>query len=94
VSETPERVPTPGNAVLLTLVGGIALSLVLTVLAGATAGGILLGVDLAVAATLRLVLPVRVAGALAVRSRGLDVAMLLVLAVACLVLAGLVPTPV
>jgi hypothetical protein len=94
VSDTPERVPTPGNAVLLTLVGGIGLALVLTVLVGPTPGGVLLGVDLAVAAVLRLVLPVRIAGALAVRSRGLDVAVLLVLAVSCLVLAGLVPTPV
>ncbi|PRY13388.1 DUF3017 domain-containing protein [Kineococcus rhizosphaerae] len=89
-----ERVPTPGNAVLLTLVGGIALALGLTLVAGPTPGGVLLGADLAVAAVLRLVLPVRVAGALAVRSRGVDVAILLVLAVSCLVLAGLVPTPV
>ncbi|WP_432542712.1 DUF3017 domain-containing protein [Kineococcus sp. SYSU DK002] len=91
---TTERVPTPGNAVLLTLVGGIVLALVLTLLAGPTPGGVLLGADLAVAAVLRLVLPVRVAGALAVRSRGLDVAILVVLAVSCLVLAGVVPTPV
>ncbi|MEZ0165097.1 DUF3017 domain-containing protein [Kineococcus sp. LSe6-4] len=89
-----ERVPTPGNAVLLTLVGGIVVALVLTLLAGPVAGGFLLGADLAVAAVLRLVLPVRIAGALAVRSRGVDVAMLLVLAVSCLVLAGVVPTPV
>ncbi|WP_432561924.1 DUF3017 domain-containing protein [Kineococcus sp. SYSU DK003] len=94
MSTAPERVPPPGNAVLLTLVGGIALALALTLLAGPTPGGILLGADLAVAAVLRLVLPVRIAGALAVRSRALDVAVLLVLAVSCLVLAGLVPTPV
>jgi hypothetical protein len=54
---------------------------------------VLLGADLAVAAVLRLVLPVRVAGSLAVRSRPVDVGILLVLAVSCLVLAGLVPTP-
>ena len=89
----PERVPTPGNAVLLTLVGGIVAALGLTLLAGPTPGGVLLGADLAVAAVLRLVLAVRVAGGLAVRSRPVDVAMLLVLAVSCLVLAGLVPTP-
>ncbi|MEZ0492729.1 DUF3017 domain-containing protein [Kineococcus sp. TBRC 1896] len=90
----PERVPAPGNAVLLTLVGGIVVALGLTLLAGPVAGGLLLGADLAVAAVLRLVLPVRIAGALAVRSRGIDVAMLLVLAASCLVLAGVVPTPV
>ncbi|GAA0300561.1 DUF3017 domain-containing protein [Kineococcus aurantiacus] len=89
-----ERVPTPGNAVLLALVGGIALALLVTLLAGPAPGGVLLGADLAVAAVLRLVLPVRVAGALAVRSRAVDVAVLLVLAVSCLVLAGVVPTPV
>ena len=89
-----ERVPTPGNAVLLTLVGGIVVALGLTLLAGPTVGGVLLGTDLAVAAVLRLVLPVRIAGALAVRSRAVDVAMLLALAVSCLVLAGVVPTPV
>jgi hypothetical protein len=89
-----ERVPGPGNAVLLTLVGGIVAALALTLLAGPTVGGVLLGTDLAVAAVLRLVLPVRIAGSLAVRSRGVDVAMLLVLAVSCLVLAGVVPTPV
>ncbi|MFD0482834.1 DUF3017 domain-containing protein [Kineococcus sp. GCM10028916] len=93
MTQAPERVPTPGNAVLLTLVGGVVLALGLTLLAGPTSGGMLLGADLAVAAVLRLVLPVRVAGSLAVRSRPVDVAILLVLAVACLVLAGLVPTP-
>nr|WP_281372982.1 DUF3017 domain-containing protein [Kineococcus aurantiacus] len=76
------------------MVGGIALALLVTLLAGPAPGGVLLGADLAVAAVLRLVLPVRVAGALAVRSRAVDVAVLLVLAVSCLVLAGVVPTPV
>ena len=76
----------------MTLVAGIGLALVLTVLAGPTTGGLLLGADLAVAAVLRLVLPVRIAGALAVRSRAVDVAVLLVLAVACGLLAGLVPS--
>ena len=74
--------------------GGIVAALVLTMLVGPTPGGILLGADLAIAAVLRLVLPVRIAGALAVRSRAVDVGVLLVLAVSCLVLAGLVPTPV
>ncbi|NAZ75090.1 DUF3017 domain-containing protein [Kineococcus sp. T13] len=89
----PERVPPQGNAVLATLVAGLVAALVLTWFTGPTAGGILLGADLAVAAVLRLVLPVRIAGALAVRSRAVDVAVLLVLALSCIALAGIVPTP-
>lgn len=73
------------------LVGGVVLALVLTVVAGPTPGAIVLGADLAVAAVLRLVLPVRVAGALVVRSRPLDVGVLTVLAVACLGLAWTLP---
>ncbi|WP_432548849.1 DUF3017 domain-containing protein [Kineococcus sp. SYSU DK004] len=85
---TPRR---PGAAVLGALVAGAALALLVTVVAGATAGGIVLAADLALAAVLRLVLPVRVAGALAVRSRAVDVAVLLVLAAGCAGLAWLLP---
>ncbi|WP_432572912.1 DUF3017 domain-containing protein [Kineococcus sp. SYSU DK005] len=88
---TPGRVPPAGGAVLGALVGGAGLALLLTLLAGPVAGGLLLGADLAVAAVLRLVLPVRVAGALAVRSRAVDTAVLLVLAAACAVLAWSLP---
>jgi len=91
VADPVERVPPPGNAVLAALVAGAGLALVLTWLAGPTAGGVVLGADLATAAVLRLVLPVRVAGALAVRSRPVDVLVLLVLAVACTSLAWVLP---
>jgi hypothetical protein len=91
VADPVERVRPPGNAVLTALVAGAALALALTWLAGPTAGGVVLGVDLATAAVLRLVLPVRVAGALAVRSRPVDVLVLLVLAVACTSLAWVLP---
>ncbi|MGI4895204.1 MAG: DUF3017 domain-containing protein [Janthinobacterium lividum] len=87
----PERVSPPGNAVLATLVAGIALALIVTVLIGPSTGGLLLGVDLVIGAILRLVLPTRVAGSLVVRSRGVDVGVLLVLAVACLTLAWALP---
>ncbi|MFB9377294.1 DUF3017 domain-containing protein [Kineococcus gynurae] len=83
----------PATAVLLALLGGVALALLTTWVAGPTAGGLLLAADLAVAAVLRLVLPVRVAGALAVRSRGVDVTTLLVLAVLCAALASVLPLP-
>ncbi|WP_205709478.1 DUF3017 domain-containing protein [Kineococcus siccus] len=91
MADGPERVRPPGNAVLVALVAGAGLALVLTWFAGPTAGGVVLGADLAAAAVLRLVLPVRVAGALAVRSRPVDVLVLLVLAVACTSLAWVLP---
>jgi hypothetical protein len=91
VADPVERVRPPGNAVLAALVAGVGLALALTWVAGPTAGGVVLGADLATAAVLRLVLPVRVAGALAVRSRPVDVLVLLVLAVACTSLAWLLP---
>ncbi|NAZ84974.1 DUF3017 domain-containing protein [Kineococcus indalonis] len=83
--------PPAGGAVLGALVAGAGLALVLTLLAGPVAGGLVLGADLAVAAVLRLVLPVRVAGALAVRSRAVDTAVLLVLAAACAALSWSLP---
>lgn len=91
VADPVERVRPPGNAVLAALVAGVGLALALTWIAGPTAGCVVLGVDLATAAVLRLVLPVRVAGALAVRSRPVDVLVLLVLAVACTSLAWVLP---
>ncbi len=83
--------PPAGAAVLGAVAAGALLALVLTVLAGPVTGGLVLGADLAVAAVLRLVLPVRAAGALAVRSRALDTAVLLVLAAACAALAWSLP---
>ncbi|WP_432496226.1 DUF3017 domain-containing protein [Kineococcus auxinigenes] len=88
---TPQRVPPPGGAVLGALVAGALLALLLTVVTGPVAGGLLLGADLAVAAVLRLVLPVRVAGALAVRSRAVDTTVLLVLAATCTALTLSLP---
>ena len=82
----------PRDGLLLALVAGVVVALVVTVLAGPRAGGIVLGVDLLAAAGMRLVLPVRVVGALAVRARGVDVLVLLALAAACAGLAWVVPT--
>ena len=56
-------------------------------------GALLIGAALALAALLRLVLPVRRSGLLVVRSRRLDVAVLLGLGTALLVLASSVPEP-
>ena len=56
--------------------------------ASASLAGLLLAILLGVLAVLRAVLPVRAVGALAVRSRGLDVAVLLVLAISLAVLSS------
>ena len=56
-------------------------------------GALLVGGALALAAVLRLVLPVRRSGLLVVRSRRLDVSVLLGLGTALLVLASSVPEP-
>lgn len=55
------------------------------------AGALVVGTGVVLAAGLRLVLPARQAGLLAVRSRRLDVAFLLLVGAALLVLASSVP---
>ena len=62
----------------LIALGGI---LVVGVISSAALSGLLLAILLVVLAVLRAVLPIRAVGALAVRSRGLDVAVLLLLAI-------------
>ena len=71
--------------VALCALGGI---LVVGVVSSASLAGLLLAILLGVLAVLRAVLPVRAVGALAVRSRGLDVAVLLVLAISLAVLSS------
>lgn len=68
----------------LCALGGIV---ILGVLVSVPAAGMLLAVLLGTLAVLRAVLPVRSVGAIAVRSRGLDVAVLLVLAITIAVLS-------
>ena len=68
----------------LCALGGIV---VLGVLYSAALAGLLLAVLLGILAVLRAALPVRAVGALAVRSRGLDVAVLLLLAISLGVLS-------
>ncbi|WP_245822910.1 DUF3017 domain-containing protein [Brachybacterium avium] len=69
----------------LCALGGVV---VLGAVFSAAAAGLLLAVLLGVLGILRAVLPVRAVGALAVRSRGLDVAVLLVLAISLAVLSS------
>lgn len=56
-------------------------------------GAFALGVSLLLGAGLRIALPVRTAGWLAVRTRGLDAALLLGLGFAVVVLANTIPRP-
>ena len=56
-------------------------------------GAFAIGLALLLAAGLRLALPVRTAGWLAVRTRGLDAAMLLALGFAVVALANTIPRP-
>ena len=76
------------QAVLAVALCALGVIVVLGVLVSASLAGVLLAGLLGVLAILRAVLPVRSVGALAVRSRGLDVAVLLLLAVALGVLSA------
>ena len=86
----PDRVrQLPLGVVLVVVAAGLAV--------GATGawrpGASLIGLGVLLAGALRLVLPVRRAGLLVVRSRRLDASMLLALGAALLVLASSVPQP-
>jgi hypothetical protein len=78
---------------LLLVLAVVAVGLVLGALMRWRAGSLVLGAGMVLAALLRLVLPARRSGLLVVRSRRLDVAVLLVLGAALLVLASSVPVP-
>jgi len=76
------------QAVLVVALCALAAVVVVGVLVSASLAGAMLAGLLGVLAILRAVLPVRTVGALAVRSRGLDVAVLVLLAVALGVLSS------
>ncbi|WP_422115384.1 DUF3017 domain-containing protein [Brachybacterium sp. UNK5269] len=76
------------QAVLTTALAALAGVVGIGVLVSAPLAGVLLAALLVVLAGLRAVLPVRAVGALAVRSRGFDVAVLLGLALTIGVLTG------
>jgi hypothetical protein len=79
---------------LLVVVGGVLVGLVVAALGEATwrVGCLLVGASLGVGAVLRFALPSREAGLLQVRGKAFDIAVLVILAVAVIVLAMLVPT--
>lgn len=76
------------QAVLTVALCALAGIIAVGVLASAALAGVLLAALLGILAVLRAVLPLRVVGALAVRSRGHDVAVLLLLAVSLAVLSS------
>ena len=77
----------------LTVLGVAAIGLVLAAAVDWQLGSFVLGLALLVAAGLRLALPPRSAGWLAVRTRGLDAALLMVLGFAVMALANTIPRP-
>jgi hypothetical protein len=78
---------------LIVVLAVVAAGLVLGTLDRWRVGAGVLGVAVVLAGALRLLLPARRAGLLVVRSRQLDVAVLVVLGAALLVLASSVPAP-
>lgn len=86
--------PGPGRQLPLTgVLAVVAAGLGLGATGAWRAGATVVGAGVVLAGLLRLTLPVRTAGLLAVRSRRLDVVLLLGLGAALLVLAGSVPQP-
>lgn len=76
------------QAVLTLALCALGVLVVIGAASSAPLAGRLLAALLGILAVLRALLPVRAVGALAVRSRGLDVAVLLVLAVSLAVLSS------
>lgn len=83
----------PTDLPLALVLLGVAGAMVLTATGSFRAGGVALAATAALAAGMRLLLPVRTAGSLAVRTRFLDVLVLGVLALGVGVLALAVPDP-
>ena len=78
---------------ILGVLAVVAAGLVLGALFRWREGAVVIAAGLLLGAALRLVLPARRAGLLVVRSRRLDVAMMLVLGAALMALASSVPEP-
>ena len=77
----------------LSVLGLAGLGLLLAVALDWQVGAFVIGLALLIAAGLRLTLPPRTAGWLAVRTRGLDAALLLALGFAVVLLANTIPRP-
>jgi hypothetical protein len=90
--QAPRRYPsTIGGALYLFALLGVAVGLIVVVLADWRVGVRCIGGALLFGATCRLLLPTHHAGMLAVRSRFTDVALLVAMGVTIIVLAGSIP---
>ena len=85
--------PPSGQLPALVVLALALLGLVLAVVLDWQVGAFAVGLSLLVGGGLRLALPVRTAGWLAVRTRGLDAALLLGTGFAVVVLANTIPRP-
>ena len=85
--------PPTGQLPALSVLALALLGLVLAAFLDWQVGAFAIGLSLLLGAGLRLALPVRTAGWLAVRTRGLDAALLLALGFAVVVLANTIPRP-
>lgn len=81
----------PPEAPLAAVVGGVAVGLLFAYLHHFRIGSLLMALSVLAGAAMRLVLPARDAGLLAVRSRGFDVVTLATLGLGLLVFALVVP---
>ena len=81
----------PGQLPIVVVLGVLALGLGLAAFVDWQSGAIVTGVAMLLAAGLRLTLPTRQVGLLAVRSRGLDAGVLLVLGFTTVLLANAIP---
>ena len=88
---TDRRPQTIGGGVYLLVVASALTGLAITVLGAWRTGVIWIGAGLLVGGAVRLVLPERQAGMLRVRGKGSDVTMMLLVGVALVVLAVVVP---
>lgn len=88
---TDRRPRTIGGGVYLLVVASALTGLAITVLGAWRTGVIWIGAGLLVGGAVRLVLPERQAGMLRVRGKGSDVTMMLLVGVALVVLAVVVP---
>jgi hypothetical protein len=85
--------PSSNQLPAVAVLGLALLGLPLAVVVDWQVGAFALGLSLLLGGGLRLALPVRTAGWLAVRTRGLDAALLLGLGFAVVVLANTIPRP-
>lgn len=92
-ARTPLGRAAVGQLPALSVLAAAALGLLLAAAVDWQVGAFVIGLALLAAAGLRIALPVRSAGWLAVRTKGIDAALLLALGFAIVLLANTIPRP-